>query len=40
MELELNAAPGIHRVEDANTNWYLVEENGGICVVDAGVPSS
>jgi glyoxylase-like metal-dependent hydrolase (beta-lactamase superfamily II) len=40
MELELNAAPGIHRVEDAHTNWYLVEENGGICVVDAGVPSS
>src|SRR4051795_12418298 len=40
MELELNAAPGIHRVEDANTNWYLVEEDGGICVVDAGVPSS
>src|SRR3954449_12536487 len=40
MELELNAAPGIHRVEDANTNWYLVEEDGGVCVVDAGVPSS
>jgi glyoxylase-like metal-dependent hydrolase (beta-lactamase superfamily II) len=40
MELELNAAPGIHRVEDANTNWYLVEENGAVCVVDAGVPSS
>ena len=40
MELELNAAPGIHRVEDANTNWYLVEENGAILVVDAGVPTS
>src|SRR4051812_43418559 len=40
MELELNAAPGIHRVEDDNTNWYLVEEDGGVCVVDAGVPSS
>src|SRR3954470_6625044 len=40
MELELNAAPGIHRVEDANTNWYLVEEDGALCVVDAGVPSS
>src|SRR3954452_13901177 len=40
MELELNAAPGIHRVEDANTNWYLVEEDGALCVGDAGVPSS
>src|SRR3954464_1096016 len=40
MELELNAAPGIHRVEDANTNWYLVEEDGALCVVDAGVPTS
>src|SRR3954453_19094725 len=40
MELELNAAPGIHRVEDANTNWYLVEDDGAVCVVDAGVPSS
>src|SRR3954451_14374766 len=40
MELELNVAPGIHRVEDANTNWYLVEEDGAVCVVDAGVPSS
>jgi glyoxylase-like metal-dependent hydrolase (beta-lactamase superfamily II) len=40
MELELNAAPGIHRVEDAHTNWYLVEEDGALCVVDAGVPSS
>src|SRR3954453_9204184 len=40
MELELNVAPGIHRVEDANTNWYLVEDDGAVCVVDAGVPSS
>src|ERR687890_2017802 len=40
MELELNAAPGIHRVEDAHTNWYLVEEDGALCVVDTGVPSS
>jgi glyoxylase-like metal-dependent hydrolase (beta-lactamase superfamily II) len=40
MELQLNAAPGIHRIEDANTNWYLVEEDGRLLVVDAGVPSS
>jgi hypothetical protein len=27
--LEADVAPGIHRVEDAYTNWYLVEEAGG-----------
>lgn len=40
MELQRDAAPGIHRIEDANTNWYLVEDDGRVCVVDAGVPSS
>jgi glyoxylase-like metal-dependent hydrolase (beta-lactamase superfamily II) len=40
MELELNVAPGIHRIEDCYTNWYLVEDEGRVCVVDAGVPSS
>jgi glyoxylase-like metal-dependent hydrolase (beta-lactamase superfamily II) len=40
MELQLNVAPGIHRIEDSFTNWYLVEEDGRVCVVDAGVPSS
>src|SRR4051812_2187377 len=40
MELQLNAAPGIHRIEDSHTNWYLVEEDSRVCVVDAGVPSS
>lgn len=34
--LELNTAPGIHRVEDANVNWYLVEDDQGVTVVDAG----
>ncbi|HYI79862.1 MAG TPA: MBL fold metallo-hydrolase [Thermoleophilaceae bacterium] len=24
--LERDAGPGIHRVEDANVNWYLVED--------------
>jgi glyoxylase-like metal-dependent hydrolase (beta-lactamase superfamily II) len=38
--LEQDVAPGIHRVEDAYTNWYLVEDEGGVTVVDAGVPSS
>src|SRR3954463_2666048 len=40
MQLQRDAAPGIHRIEDANTNWYLVEDDGRVCVVDAGVPSS
>jgi glyoxylase-like metal-dependent hydrolase (beta-lactamase superfamily II) len=38
--LERDVAEGIHRVEDAYTNWYLVEGEGGITVVDAGVPTS
>ena len=33
-------APGIHRVEDANVNWYLVEDEGRLTVIDAGVPTS
>jgi glyoxylase-like metal-dependent hydrolase (beta-lactamase superfamily II) len=38
--LERNVAPGIHRVEDANVNWYLVEADDGLTVIDAGVPES
>jgi glyoxylase-like metal-dependent hydrolase (beta-lactamase superfamily II) len=33
-------ANGIHRVEDAFTNWYLVEDGDRVTVVDAGVPTS
>jgi glyoxylase-like metal-dependent hydrolase (beta-lactamase superfamily II) len=40
MELQRDAARGIHRIEDVHTNWYLVEDAGRLCVVDAGVPSS
>jgi glyoxylase-like metal-dependent hydrolase (beta-lactamase superfamily II) len=40
MELDLNVAEGIHRVEDAYTNWYIVEADGRLLVVDAGVPRS
>src|SRR3954451_10355602 len=35
-----NVADGVHRIEDANTNWYLVEDESGVTVVDCGVPSS
>lgn len=40
--LEQNAAERIHRVEDAHTNWYLVEDGagGGLTVVDTGLPRS
>jgi glyoxylase-like metal-dependent hydrolase (beta-lactamase superfamily II) len=38
--MQINAAPGVHRVEDAYTNWYLLEEDGRITIVDCGVPDS
>lgn len=38
--LQKEAAPGIHRIEDANTNWYLVEDGDRLTVVDCGVPTS
>lgn len=38
--LHRNVAEGVHRVEDAYTNWYLVEDDDGLTVVDAGVPTS
>jgi glyoxylase-like metal-dependent hydrolase (beta-lactamase superfamily II) len=38
--LQENVAPGVHRIEDAYTNWYLVEQDGRVTIVDCGVPSS
>ena len=38
--LTRDVAPGIHRVEDAHTNWYLVEDDGALAIVDAGVPQT
>jgi len=35
-----DVAPGVHRIEDAYTNWYLGEDAGALTVVDAGVPTS
>jgi glyoxylase-like metal-dependent hydrolase (beta-lactamase superfamily II) len=40
MQLERDAAPGVHRIEDDFTNWYLVEDEGELTIVDAGVPRS
>jgi glyoxylase-like metal-dependent hydrolase (beta-lactamase superfamily II) len=38
--LHAEAAPGVHRVEDDNTNWYIVEGDDGLTIVDTGVPRS
>jgi glyoxylase-like metal-dependent hydrolase (beta-lactamase superfamily II) len=38
--IETNAAEGIHRVEDAYVNWYLVEEGAGLTIVDTAHPRS
>ena len=38
--LQENVAEGIHRIEDAYTNWYIVEDAGALTIVDAGVPTS
>ncbi|MCW2950874.1 MAG: Zn-dependent hydrolase including glyoxylase [Conexibacter sp.] len=38
--LQRDVAPGIHRIEDAYVNWYLVEVEGRFTIVDAGVPTS
>jgi glyoxylase-like metal-dependent hydrolase (beta-lactamase superfamily II) len=35
-----DVAAGVHRIEDALTNLYLVEAEDGLTIVDAGVPSS
>jgi glyoxylase-like metal-dependent hydrolase (beta-lactamase superfamily II) len=38
--LQQDVVKAVHRIEDAYTNWYIVEEDGRLTVVDAGVPSS
>ncbi len=38
--VEQNVAPGIHRLEVAFTNFYLVEDEGGVTIVDACVPTA
>jgi glyoxylase-like metal-dependent hydrolase (beta-lactamase superfamily II) len=38
--LQPNVTDGVHRIEDAYTNWYLIEQDGALTVVDAGVPTS
>jgi glyoxylase-like metal-dependent hydrolase (beta-lactamase superfamily II) len=38
--LQRDVASGIHRIEDSHTNWYLLEDEEGVTIVDAGVPTS
>jgi glyoxylase-like metal-dependent hydrolase (beta-lactamase superfamily II) len=38
--IQTDVAPGVHRVEDAYTNWYVVAEDSALTVVDAGTPAS
>jgi glyoxylase-like metal-dependent hydrolase (beta-lactamase superfamily II) len=38
--LRANVADGVHLVEDRYTNWYIVEEDGRLTLVDAGLPTS
>ncbi len=40
MRIELEVAPGVHRVEHAYTNFFLVEDAGRVTVVDACVPTA
>lgn len=35
-----NVAAGIHRVEDSHVNWYIVEADEKLTIVDAGLPTS
>jgi glyoxylase-like metal-dependent hydrolase (beta-lactamase superfamily II) len=38
--VELETAPGVHRIEDAYTNWYLIEDGTDLTVIDAGTRAS
>jgi glyoxylase-like metal-dependent hydrolase (beta-lactamase superfamily II) len=38
--LHTDAAPGIHRIAEAYVNWYLVEADDRLTVVDTGTPRS
>jgi glyoxylase-like metal-dependent hydrolase (beta-lactamase superfamily II) len=38
--IETDVAPGVHRVQDAYTNWYVVQEDTALTVVDTGTPAS
>jgi glyoxylase-like metal-dependent hydrolase (beta-lactamase superfamily II) len=38
--IQLSVAEGVHRVEDAYTNWYAIEDGEALTIVDTGHPRS
>jgi glyoxylase-like metal-dependent hydrolase (beta-lactamase superfamily II) len=38
--IQLHAAEGVHRVEDAYVNWYVIDDGGSLAIVDTGHPRS
>ena len=40
MTLHANVAPGVHRIEHSFTNFYLLEHDDRLTLVDAGVPTA
>jgi glyoxylase-like metal-dependent hydrolase (beta-lactamase superfamily II) len=38
--LQIHAGERIHRVEDAYVNWFIVEEDDRLTIVDTGHPAS
>lgn len=40
MRIELDVAPGVHRIEHAYTNCYVITDDDGVTLVDAGFPST
>jgi glyoxylase-like metal-dependent hydrolase (beta-lactamase superfamily II) len=36
--IERSVAPGIHRVDHAYVNWYVIEDGDELTIVDAGLP--
>jgi glyoxylase-like metal-dependent hydrolase (beta-lactamase superfamily II) len=38
--LQRDVVPGVHRVEDAKTNWYIIEDDSGLTLIDSGLPAS
>jgi glyoxylase-like metal-dependent hydrolase (beta-lactamase superfamily II) len=40
MTLHAHEADGVHRIEHAFTNFYLVEDGAALTLVDAGLPTS
>jgi len=38
--LDRDVVDGVHRISEYFVNWYLVEEDGRLTVVDAGLPAS